>query len=72
MQTRIYVVKCTLDGHTSPRLVEAGTASQAIRHVVGDKFSAEAAGPKDIVDLMTKGVTVEKANTSERPVEATP
>lgn len=68
-QTRLYKVTCTLDGHTSPRLVEATSASQAIRHCVGKSFNAEAAGPKDIVELMQNGVKVEKAVQNERQAE---
>jgi hypothetical protein len=70
-QTRIYVVKCKLDGHTSPRLVEATSVSTAIRHCMGDAFTAEAAGPKDIVELMGNGVKVERVQHDDRKPEAT-
>lgn len=67
-QTRLYKVICTLDGHTSPRLVEATSASQAIRHCVGKSFTAEAAGPKDIVELMSNNVKVEKAASDQQQI----
>lgn len=70
MQTRIYVVNCKLEGHTTPRLVEAATASQAIRHCVGDAFNAQAATAKDIAEHMGNGLKVEKAVINEqRPAE---
>ena len=70
MATRIYVVKESgLDDSAETRLtgtreylVEAGTPSQAIRHKVGARFSAEAAKSSDVARLMASGVTLEKAS----------
>lgn len=69
MKTRLYKVKCSLDGHTSPRLIEATSASTAIRHCVANNYHAETASPKDVVELMQAGVKVEKAELNERQTE---
>jgi len=63
MTTRIYVV-------TGPKyaadekgcfLVEAATASQAVRYIVGNQFNAQLATQKVLVDLTLAGVKVESA-----------
>lgn len=69
MQTRIYVVRCKLEGHTTPRLVEATSASQAIRHCVGENYSAASATAKDIAEHMGNGLKVERAASNERPAD---
>ena len=55
--TRIYVVI----NKESKRLVEAGSAAQAIRHCVRNQYSAKAATPKEIAAFMGAGYGVEKA-----------
>lgn len=57
--TRIYVV---LSGDTH-RLVEAGTAAQAIRYCVRNLYSAKAVTPKELAGLMRSGLHVEVAGT---------
>lgn len=56
--TRIYVVL----HQDEKRLIEAGSAAQAIRHCVQNKYVARPATTKDIATLMAAGFTVEKAN----------
>lgn len=63
MITRIYIV---LHGDER-RLVEAGSAAQAIRHCVRNVYSAKAATPKDIAALMLDGRRVERASDDELP-----
>ena len=55
--TRIYAVH----GEPKVRLVEATSASAAVRHVASKVYTAAIAKPADIVAAMTAGVTVEKA-----------
>lgn len=59
MQTRIYAVRAA-NGEGKPRLVEATSQSQAIRHVTGDLFSAEVVRAKDLAHLMSTGTKVEQ------------
>lgn len=58
MLTRIYIVS----SGDEKRLVEAGSAAQAIRHVVMPKYTSKAATPKDIANIMAAGGHVEQAN----------
>jgi hypothetical protein len=58
MQTRIYEV---LTDDEDSRLVEAASASAAIRHVAAPKFKAEVANAKRVALLMAGGKSVEKA-----------
>lgn len=62
---RIYVVTQATgegDGSTDQQhLVRAGSQAQAIRHVVGNQFSAEVATQDDLVTLIGKGVKVREA-----------
>lgn len=61
MQTRIYIVRPTkADGQ--PRMVEAASQSQAIRHVVSGEYEAAVANTKQLASLMASGVKVESAN----------
>jgi len=55
IQTRIYLVT---NGDTR-RLIEAGSAAQAIRHCVRNTYSAKAATPKEIANFMGAGYPVE-------------
>lgn len=60
--TRLYVVAVDT-GHKY--LVDAGSASQAIRHVTRNMCSATPATPKDVARLMDEGVKVESAKDAE-------
>lgn len=66
MSTRIYIVT----GAGKQRLVEAGTQSQAVRHVVKGQYKAVAATPKDIANLMKTGVQVETASDEAEAQQA--
>lgn len=57
--TRLYVVQ--EEGRVPDRLIEAANPSQAIRHCVYGRFTADAASAQDVARLMAAGVTVEKA-----------
>lgn len=63
--TRIYVVS---EKHKPNRLIEAGSAAQAIRHCGRTVFSAKAAIPKDIAGMMALGHPVERAESEATPV----
>lgn len=68
--TRIYVV---IHGDER-RLIEATSASQAIRHCVEPRYIARPATPKDVAQLTKYGITVEQAgiySTPEIPETAT-
>ena len=56
MASRIYVV----GGPQGIRLVNATTRSQAIAHVANTTIKAHVASQEDLVDLLTKGLTVEQ------------
>ncbi len=56
--TRIYLVREAL---VKPRLVEATTSSQAIRHCARQLYTAKPATPKEIAELMVIGLRVEQA-----------
>jgi hypothetical protein len=56
MAERIYVV----GGPTGIRLVNATTKQQAIAHVANSTIKAHVASQTDLVDLLTKGLTVEQ------------
>lgn len=68
--TRIYVV---LETGTSEkqRLVEATSASAAIRYCARNVYKAKAATPKDIATVMGAGVTVERATETETTTTTT-
>lgn len=55
MAERIYVV----GGPQGIRLVNATTKQQAIAHVANSTINAHVASQTDLVELLTKGVTVE-------------
>lgn len=59
MATRIYAVTNTKDNAVS--LVDAGTPSQAIRHVAREQYTAAVATQAELVQLVQKGIKVEKA-----------
>lgn len=56
MAERIYVV----GGPQGIRLVNATTKQQAIAHVANRTIQAHVASQTDLVDLLTKGLTVEQ------------
>jgi len=56
MASRIYVV----GGPQGIRLVNATTRSQAIAHVANTTIKAHVASQQDLVDLLTKGLSVEQ------------
>ncbi len=60
---RLYVVQEHDDAGKvlAERLIRAGTAASAIRHVVLGKYDAHAAKSDDVARLMAKGVTVSDA-----------
>jgi hypothetical protein len=60
MKTRIYRVVET-ESDKPDRLVEAGSQAQAVRHVVGERFEAVVATPREVANLVSKGVMVETA-----------
>ncbi len=62
MQTRIYMVAAK---NKPARLIEAGSAAQAIRHCVSQEYEAKVAGAKDVAGLLAAGGSVEKANVIE-------
>lgn len=67
MAERIYVV----GGPQGIRLVNATTKQQAIAHVANSTINAHVASQTDLVELLTKGVTVEhyKAMNMELDLE---
>ena len=58
---RIYVVT-TSEGN---RLVEAANKSQAVNHVAKDTISAEVAGQRDLIELVSAGIKVESVGEKE-------
>lgn len=56
--SRLYIVT---NGDGSERLVDAQTPSQAIRHVVGEKYKARPATAREAADLAGKGIKPESA-----------
>lgn len=56
MANRIYVV----GGPQGIRLVNATTKQQAIAHVANSTIKAHVASQTDLVELLTKGLTVEQ------------
>jgi len=55
MAERIYVV----GGPQGIRLVNASTKQQAIAHVANSTIKAHVASQTDLVELLTKGISVE-------------
>lgn len=55
---RVYVVR---DDANELRLVEASSQAQAIRHVVGKRYTAKPATVADVCELVGGGMKVEKA-----------
>lgn len=61
--TRLYRV---YDGEAcASRLVEATSAAAAVRHVATKRYRVDVAKPKDIADMMSGGVKVERAGEAE-------
>lgn len=65
MASRIYVV----GGPQGIRLVKATTRSQAIAHVANTTIKAHVASQEDLVDLLTKGLTVEQYKPSNMELD---
>lgn len=58
--TRTYVVT-PVDSSIEPRLVEATSQAQALRHVALDTLGVKVAGGIEVARLMESGVQLEKA-----------
>ena len=67
-KTRIYQVR-KADGVT--RLIEATSASQAVRHCAAAEYTAKVANSTDVASAMGAGAKVEKA-TAEQVEAQTP
>lgn len=67
MATRIYVVE--MKG-AKPKLIDATTAAQAIRHVAKGIISAKVATAKQTAELMKAGASLESAGDTDEQVEA--
>lgn len=65
MTKRIYVVNDTGAGAATTFLVNAGSASQAIRHVVKDRYTAEVVKTHQLAKLIVAGVKVQEAGSDE-------
>jgi hypothetical protein len=61
--SRIYLIQNTKTG--AERLVDAVNEPQAIRHVARDEYRANVAGQRTLVDLLARGVKVERAGETE-------
>lgn len=62
--TRIYRVIENSDGAAKDaiyHLVRAGSAAQAIRHIVSPRFAADVATPDELVELVGSGTKVREA-----------
>jgi hypothetical protein len=65
MAERIYVV----GGPQGIRLVNANTRSQAIAYVANSTIKAHVASQQDLVDLLTKGMSVEQARPANMELD---
>ena len=65
MAERIYVV----GGPQGIRLVNATTKQQAIAHVANSTIKAHVASQTDLVELLTKGLTVEQYKPANMELE---
>lgn len=61
MSSRIYIV----NGGTQPRLVRAGSRSQAISHVARATYTAAVATQDNIVDAVSQGIKVEDVGAED-------
>lgn len=59
-KTRLYRV-IDNEGAGPDHLVDASGQSQAIRHVVRDRYEARIATPHEVANLVTNGVAIETA-----------
>lgn len=58
--TRIYIVRDPeIDG--AEELVEASSASAAMRHVATRRYTVKAATPKEVAELMQNGIRMQTA-----------
>lgn len=65
--TRIYITQ--LKG-SKPRLIDAGTGAQAIRHVAKGLITAKVASAKETAELMKAGTQLEVAGEADDQIEA--
>lgn len=63
MATRIYIVN--MKG-AKPKLVDASTAAQAVRHVAKGLITTKVASAKETAELMKQGVELEVAGQDEQ------
>ena len=69
--TRIYSITPTAAAaKPEPRLVEASSQGQALRHVTGSMFKVETVSAKEAVDAIKSGIQVEVANAAENDLQA--
>lgn len=68
MAERIYVV----GGPQGIRLVNATTKQQAIAHVANSTIKAHVASQTDLVELLTKGLTVEQYKPANMELDLEP
>ena len=68
MAERIYVV----GGPTGIRLVNATTKQQAIAHVANSTIKAHVASQTDLVELLTKGISVEQYKPANMELDLEP
>ena len=68
MAERIYVV----GGPQGIRLVNATTKQQAIAHVANTTIKAHVASQQDLVELLTKGITVEHYKPANMELDLEP
>ena len=59
---RVYLVR---ESNEVISLVRARTASEAIRHAIANRFSAEVASQDDLIRLVGDGMKVETAGETE-------
>jgi hypothetical protein len=63
MASRIYVV----GSPAGIRLVDATTKQQAVAHVANSTINAHVASQKDLVELLSAGLTVESVKAPDQP-----
>ena len=70
---KIYLVK--IYGDTRPnnnRLVRAGSYAKALRHITNEIIDVRVASQDDLIDMLTRGVTVEETNADEEDESGKP
>jgi len=71
MSTRIYLVKEVGGNNDEPseRLVRAGNQAQAVKHVVGKRFTAKVATQDDLARMLPEGAEIVSAGESNSQVD---